>query len=217
MNVRSWQDRHRVQIRIMGRNDDWYIDRIQDLGQILLREPEEVELELIGTGEIPADTVLVIRSVLMQRSPKTRIVTNARSSLQHAAVLVWLLGDERLIRDDAKLFFREADLPDEAPEPKKSSWKDKKTFLDWLSDIDPEEGDYARVLQLIDDYLPVSELTGRFIDVEMLRQFGLIESGKVDNFLAAVFAPNSEPKQVSTSDVESSRPEQTETQRQLNK
>ena len=70
MNIKSWQDRHRVQFRIMWRNDDWYIDRIQDLGQILLNEPEEVELELIGTGEIPADTVLVIRSVLMQRAPK---------------------------------------------------------------------------------------------------------------------------------------------------
>jgi hypothetical protein len=216
MNVKSWQDRHRVQIRIMWRNDDWYIDRIQDLGQILLREPEEVELELIGTGEIPADTVLVLRSVLMQRSPKTRIVTNARSSLQHAAVLLWLLGDERLIRDDAKLFFREVDLPDEV-EPKKTSWNGKKSFLDWLSDVDPEEGDYARVLQLIDEYLPVDELTGRFIDVEMLRQFGLIESGKVDNFLATVFASAPEPKQVPTSDVEPKHPQEMETQRQLNK
>jgi hypothetical protein len=215
MNVRSWQDRHRVQIRIMWRNDDWYINRIQDLGQILLNEPEEVELELIGTGEIPADTVLVLRSVLMQRSPKTRIITNARSSLQHAAVLLWLLGDERLIRDDAKLFFREAELPDGEPEKKKTDWKDKKTFLDWLSDIDPEEGDYARVLQLIDEYLPVSELAGRFIDVEMLRQFGLIESGKVDNFLAAVFASNPELKQVPKTDGEPKS--SAEPQRQLNK
>lgn len=216
MNVRSWQDRHRVQIRIMWRNDDWYIDRIQDLGQILLREPEEVELELIGTGEIPADTVLVIRSVLMQRSPKTRIVTNARSSLQHAAVLLWLLGDERLIRDDAKLFFREAELPDEMPDKKKTDWKDKKTFLDWLSDIDPEEADYARVLQLIDEYLPVSELTGRFIDVEMLRQFGLVESGKVDNFLATVFASAAEATKL-PEDAEPKRDQKTNKQQQLNK
>jgi hypothetical protein len=151
----------------------------------------------------------------MQRSPKTRIVTNARSSLQHAAVLLWLLGDERVIRDDAKLFFREAELPDGEPEKKKTDWKDKKTFFDWLSDIDPEEGDYARVLQLIDEYLPVSELAGRFVDVEMLRQFGLIESGKVDTFLATVFAPKTEPKQVPASDVEPKHP--AETQRQLNK
>ncbi len=217
MNVKSWQDRHRVQIRIMWRNDDWYIDRIQDLGQILLNEPEEVELELIGTGEIPADTVLVIRSVLMQRSPKTRIVTNARSSLQHAAVLLWLLGDERVIRDDAKLFFREAELPDGETEKKKTDWKDKKNFLDWLSDIDPEEGDYVRVLQLIDEYLPVSELAGRFIDVGLLRQFGLIENRRVDDFLATVFASNPEPKQVSGNDVEPKHPLEAETQRQLNK
>ena len=213
MNVRSWQDRHRVQIRLMWRNDDWYIDRIQDLGQILLREPEEVELELIGTGEIPADTVLVIRSVLMQRSPKTRIVTNARSSLQHAAVLLWLLGDERLIRDDAKLFFREADLPDD--EPKKTDWKDKKTFIDRLSEVDPEEGDYARVLQLIDEYLPVNELAGRFIDVEALRQFGLIDNEKTDNFLATVFAAPEATRL--PDDAEPNRDQKTKDQQQLNK
>lgn len=215
MNVRSWQDRHRIQFRIAWRNSDHYLDRIQDLGQILLREPEEVELELIGTGEIPADTVLVIRSVLAQRSSKTRIVTNARSSLQHAAVLLWLLGDERHIRDDAKLFFREADLPDEEPEQKPSNWKDR----DASSDIDPEEGDYARVLQLIDEYLPVSELTGGFIDVGVLRQFGLIENEKVDHFLAAAFASTPEPKSVPSVDAEpqSNTTRNADEQRQLNK
>jgi hypothetical protein len=215
MNVRSWQDRHRVQFRITWRNDGQYLDRIQDLGQILLREPEEVELELIGTGEIPADTVLVLRSVLEQRSPKTRIITNARSSLQQAAVLLWLLGDERHIRDDAKLFFREADLPDEEPEQKQSNWKDRYDS----SDIDPEEGDYARVLQLIDEYLPVSELTGRFIDVDVLRQFGLIENEKVDNFLAAAFASTPERTSVSGLEAEpqSNPPKNADEPRQLNK
>ncbi|MEI9865870.1 MAG: hypothetical protein WDN00_15220 [Limisphaerales bacterium] len=47
----------------------------------------------------------MIRSVLGQRSPKTQVITNARSSLQNGSVLVWLLGDRRLIRDDARLFF----------------------------------------------------------------------------------------------------------------
>jgi hypothetical protein len=215
MNTRSWQDRHRVQFRITWRNDDWYLDRIQDLSQILLREPEEVELELIGTGEIPADTVLVIRSVLMERSPRTRIVTNARSSLQHAAVLLWLLGDQRLIRDDAKLFFRESELPDEMPEKKKNGWKDNPSFSD-SSDIDPEEADYARVLQLIDDYLPVSELAGRFIDVGVLRQFGLIENEKTDKLLATIFAPKPEAKNVPAIEPEPER-QQLANKQQLNK
>lgn len=216
MNARSWQDRHRLQIRIAWHNNAYYLDRIQDLEQIILREPEEVELELIGIGDIPADTALVIRSVLMKRQPKTRIITNARSSLQHAAVLVWLLGDERYIRDDAQLFFRKADLPDGEKETDKSGWQDAPIFCD-ASDVDPEENDYARVLQFINEYLPVSELTGRFIDVGLLRQFGLIENRKIDDFLAMVFASNPEPKQVRTSDAEPKHPQETETQRQLNK
>ena len=35
---------------------------------------------LLGEGEIPADWALLIRSILGQRSPKTQIITNARSS-----------------------------------------------------------------------------------------------------------------------------------------
>jgi hypothetical protein len=217
MNARSWQDRHRLQIRIAWHNNAYYLDRIQDLEQIILREPEEVELELIGIGEIPADTALVIRSVLMKRQPKTRIITNARSSLQHAAVLVWLLGDERYIRGDAQLFFRKAILPDDEKETEKTGWQDDPLLRDTFSDVDPEENDYARVLQLIDEYLPVSELTGRFIDVGLLRQFGLIENRQVDDFLATVFASNSEPKQVPTNDAEPKHPQEAETQRQLNK
>ena len=66
---------------------------------------------MVGMGEIPADTALLIRSVLLKRSPKTRIITNARNSLQGGSALVWLLGDKRIIRDDARLYFRRADVP----------------------------------------------------------------------------------------------------------
>lgn len=219
MNTRSWQDRHRLQIRIAWHNNAYYLDRIQDLEQIILREPEEIELELIGIGDIPPDTALVIRSVLTKRQPKTRIITNARSSLQHAAVLLWLLGDERYIRDDAQFFFRKPNLPDEEIKTDKTDWQDDPIFRDAFSDVDPEENDYAQVLQLINEYLPVNELTGRFIDVGLLRQFGLIENEEVDNFLATVFASNPEPKPVSPSDTESQQTKQQSDNptRQLNK
>ena len=53
---------------------------------------------------------------------------------------------------------------------------------------DPEEWDYLRVLQLINEFLPVKELAGRPIGLPLLRQFGLVENEKVDHFLAAVFS-----------------------------
>ena len=59
--------------------------------------------------------------------------------------------------------------------------------------FDPEEGDYARVLQIINEFLPVKEMAGRLICVPVLRQFGLIENEKVDSFLAAAFSKSPEP------------------------
>lgn len=61
-------------------------------------------------------------------------------------------------------------------------------YRDSCSMFDPDEGDYARVLQIIDEYLPVREMAGRLVGVPVLRQFGLIENEKVDSFLATVFS-----------------------------
>jgi len=47
-------------------------------------------------------------SLKLWPSPKTHLITNARSSLQGGAVLVWLMGDTSLIREDAKLYFRKS-------------------------------------------------------------------------------------------------------------
>jgi hypothetical protein len=58
----------------------------------LARKPRVLHLEMIGDGEVPADIALLIRSMLLNRSPAMEIVTNARSSLQGGSVLVWLLG-----------------------------------------------------------------------------------------------------------------------------
>src|SRR5205823_6450042 len=118
-------------------------------------------------------SVLLIRSILLGRSSRTHVTTNARSSLQGAAILVWLLGDTRLIREDAKLFFRSAG-PFEAGEDKQA-WKDRDCF----EDNDIGEADYVRVLHLINDFLPVKELAGSSIELSVLKQFGLVDTEKV--------------------------------------
>ena len=72
-------------------------------------------------------------------------------------------------------------------------WKeDEPRFCDSYSEVDPEEGDYARVLELINEFLPVKELAGRLVGVPVLRQFGLVENEKVDDFLATAFAKRPE-------------------------
>jgi hypothetical protein len=194
MKTSSRQRLRRFQLKLLGYGNCYYIERIGELEKELKKTPRNFQIDLIGVGEIPADSALLIRSVLMARSPKTRVITNARSSLQNGSVLVWLAGDTRIIREDAKVFFRRATIcEDEAPK-EEEVWKDDEPSIwDLSSEIDPEEGDYVRVLQLINEFLPVKEMAGRLIAVPELRQFGLVDNEKVDHFLAQAFAQEKEP------------------------
>ena len=189
MKKRSRQGLRRftVEVRSWGN----YVERIADLERTLAKKPRTLQIEIIGTDEIPADVALRFRTALMKRSPRTRIVTNAHSSLQGSSVLLWLLGDSRTIRDDARLYFRRTTWSEEDEVPENGG-PDEPVYRDSYSAIDPDEGDYARVLQLINEFLPVKEMAGRLIGAPVLRQFGLIENEKVDNFLATVFSKSPE-------------------------
>ena len=185
MKKQSRQGLRRFRVEVWSYSN--YVERIADLERALAKKPRKLLIEIVGTGEIPADVALRFRSALMERSPKTRIVTHARSSLQGGSVLLWLLGDSRTIRDDAKLYFRRTTLSEE-DEVQENGGPDEPRYRDSYSWLDPDEGDYARVLQIINEFLPVREMAGRFIGIPVLRQFGLVENEKVDNFLAAVFS-----------------------------
>src|SRR6266581_5677665 len=192
MKTRSRQGLRRFQVEVWSYGN--YVERIADLERQLLKKPRVLQIEIVGTGEIPADVALRFRSALMERSPKTRIVTHARSSLQGGSVLLWLLGDSRTIRDDARLYFRRTSLSEEDEVQENGVWKsDEPQYRDSYSWMDPEEGDYARVLELISEFLPVQEMAGRLIGVPVLRQFGLVENERVDHFLASCFRPDREP------------------------
>ena len=190
MKTRSRKSVRRFELKIKSYANSYYIDRITQLERVLARKPRSLQVDMIGSGEIPADAALLIRSVFMARSPKTQLITNARSSLQGGAVLVWLLGDHRSIRDDARVYFRHSCISeDEQAEPVEVLKNDGPTYRDSYSDDhDPEEWDYIQILQLINEFLPIKELAGRPVGVKLLRQFGLIENEKVDDFLVAAFS-----------------------------
>lgn len=171
----------------------YYVKKALKLEATLARKPKILRIEMIGDGEIPADTALLMRSILMKRSPGTKLVTNARSSLQGGSVLVWLLGDERIIRGDARVFFKRNPLADEDPvEVYAGLGAGAPKYKDSYSSIDPEDADYERMLQLINEYLPVNEFAGRIVGVPVLRDFGLVENDRVDDFLATAFSKSRE-------------------------
>ena len=112
MTTKSKSGLRGFQMKVLYHGNHYYIDRIADLEKALAKKPRRFQIDLIGAGEIPADWALLIRSILIQRGPRTQLITNARSSLQGGTVLVWLLGDKRLIRDDARVFFKRNPLAD---------------------------------------------------------------------------------------------------------
>jgi hypothetical protein len=188
MKTTSAQNHRHFQLSCLSYGS-YYIERVCQLEKMLARKPRSVEIELIGAGEIPADSALLLRSVLLARSAKTRVTTNARSSIQNGAVLIWLLGDSRMMREDACLYFRKSNLSDEEEAELNKPWTQKEEkYRDSFSEIEPDEADYSRVLQLINEFLPVKELAGRMIGAPILKQFGLIENEQVDGFLATAFA-----------------------------
>ena len=204
MKKQSRQGLRRFRVEVCSYGN--YVERIVELERLLARKPGVLRIEIVGTGEIPADVALRFRAALMERSPKTRIVTDARSSLQGGSVLLWLLGETRTIRGDAKLHFRHTTLSEDDVVPEKGVWKEvEPRYRDSYSEIDPDEGDYARVLQIINEFLPVKEMAGRLIGVPVLRQFGLVENERVDDFLATVFAKSPEPAKRSRNTMDQQR------------
>jgi len=190
MKKRSRQGLRRFQVEVRSWGN--YVQRIAELERALAKKPRVLRIEIVGTGEMPADVALRFRTALMERSLRTRIVTTAHSSLQGGSVLLWLLGDSRTIRGDARLYFRRSTWSEE-DEVRENGGPEEPAYRDSYSVVDPDEGDYARVLQLINEFLPVKEMAGRLIGAPVLRQFGLIENEKVDSFLAAVFSKSSRP------------------------
>jgi hypothetical protein len=185
----------KFRLKLPAYGGSYFIKKALKLEQLLARKPKVIYLEMIGDGEIPADTALLIRSILMKRFPGTQVVTNARSSLQGGSVLVWLLGDKRIIRDDARVFFKRNPLADEDPvEIYAGLGEAEQKYKDSYSSVDPEDADYARMLQMIDEFLPVKEFAGRVVNVGVLREFGLVETELVDNFLTNVFSKSEEAR-----------------------
>lgn len=185
MTKKSRLRRFRVEVRSWGN----YVEQIAELKRVLAKKPRTLQIEIVGTEEISADSALRFRAAWMERSSRTRILTNAQSTVQGGTALLWLLGDIRTIRGDAWLYFRRTTLSEDDEVRVNGEGESKEpAYRDSYSMFDADEGDYARVLQIINEYLPVKEMAGRLIGVPVLRQFGLIENDKMDRYLATVFS-----------------------------
>ncbi|HEY4416113.1 MAG TPA: hypothetical protein VGO57_10500 [Verrucomicrobiae bacterium] len=180
---------HRFPLNLLYYGNAYYLEQIVELEKVLARKPRRLQLDLMGSGEISAEWAMLIREILSQRSPKTCLITNARSTLKNGSVLVWLQGDQRLMTPNVRLFFREAEGAEEEPEGEAAKVWNESELKYANSESDPDEIAHARVLQLINEYLPVAELTGKMIGAATLREFGLVDNAQLDRFLTEAFRP----------------------------
>ena len=185
MKTETKREPRRFELRQLGFDDEYYLTRLIRLEETLAEEPELFQIDILGECAIPADTALLIRSILSQRSPRTQLITNARSSICGGSVLIWLQGDIRLIRDDAKVFFRRVDASELNDVKLVEPWNDPDADFDAPEEASPAEDEYARVLEHINEFLPVKEMAGRMIGVPVLRQFGLVDNEAMDQLLSS--------------------------------
>ena len=73
MKTRAKQSIRPFQLKLLNYGNQYYIDRVGDLEKALARRPRTFQIDLLGAGEMPADMALLIRSILLQRSPRTRL------------------------------------------------------------------------------------------------------------------------------------------------
>src|SRR5438876_1145601 len=104
MKKRSRQGLRRFCVEVWSWGN--YVERIAELERTFVKKLRVFRIELVGAGEILVDVALRFCTVLMERSAKTRIVTNAYFSLQGGSVLFWLLGDSCTIWEDVWFYFR---------------------------------------------------------------------------------------------------------------
>jgi hypothetical protein len=195
MKTKTRPGLRRFELKLLGYGNAYYIERVARLEAALARKPRQLQIDMIGEGEIPADTAMLFRSVLSQRSSRTLIITNARSSLQGGSVLVWLSGDCRLIRKHARIFFRPTTYSEgQNPDDGKVWDEEELHYVEPDSVVDPEEADYARVLKVINEYLPVKEFAGKIVELTALRRLGLVDCETLEDILNTALSKPHPPK-----------------------
>lgn len=157
------------------------------LESALEKDPSIFNLQLIGPSVMASDKALMLYDALMQRSPKTRLITYARSCLLDAAVLLWLAGNERKIRETAWIQMDSLErLLDTEPwkNPEVSRRRSINKFLTepaWVTD-------YRTAARILNEYLPLEEIADRPIYKQELVEMGLLTSSEEERHLAACFS-----------------------------
>lgn len=147
-----------------------------------LHDPKisEIILVFIGVHHLLEDSVLLLRSLLLDRRPGVILTAKVYSSLATPDLLLYLMADRRLILNpDAHFWFRCSDslpsvIDDElmmmGMEPcRKSSFRSL---------------DRQRIRELVSEHVNLEDVRDKMVSSDEMAELGLVDGGPIDEVLA---------------------------------
>lgn len=194
---------------------------VETLQKALAKRPRQLVLRFLGVCRMGSDPALVIHHVLSQRDPAIQVHADAWSPIAGPGVILWLAADTRALRPDAWIWFRGPRGSRPGFDPATPMLRNPDAWKGEDEDEEDEPGFFRRlrmevrvsafdqpaVLQIIGRYLPALELANQPIPPSVLREFGLLDDGRLDRALTAAFAagskesptPDASPRETSSS------------------
>ncbi len=169
---------------LLNLHSDSGCEMFQKVRHALRKKPRTLKLELVGAGEFSQDMVLATHSLLIEaKRGGLKLTTQAHSSLCNGSLLLWLIGDKRIIRSNTAFF--EVDGIDEQSDDDSDCMSEEDTpFLNRQERV--YQSNFREIIRLINEYLPVKELAGRRLEMRELTDYGLLDSEAGDLQLLAL-------------------------------
>lgn len=145
-----------------------------------------VHLELVGPALMCHDTALMLYHELRSRPRVGHLHIHSHTCLFDGAVLLWLAGDSRTLRPDG--WIQLSEIPCTPPTGRAS----RPGGVDYCeaiaaSEERPADTDLRRIMDHLDEWLPVHEIAGLRLFPNELRDLGLLASEAEEKMLAGYF------------------------------
>jgi hypothetical protein len=155
----------------------------QTVKSALAKKPKILSIDLVGVRQISQDIVLAIWD-LVQDAKKggLKVITRAYSSLYDGSLLLLLIGDIRRIRKNTAFIqldsLKRLESTDFSDLPRKLCVIDEPAWL----------FNYRHVVKIMNHYIPVEELADKRLPMEVLGEYGLLDSVEEETELVKLFS-----------------------------
>jgi len=172
------------QVVLLDLQSDTGCEMFRKVRLALRNKPKALRLELVGAGEFSQDIVLAIHSLLIDaKKGGLKLTTQAHSSLYNGSLLLWLVGEKRIIRSNTA-FFEVDRTEDEEDDDLDFISEERTPFLNRREMV--YQSNFKEIVRLIDEYIPVKELAGQRLEMKELSEYGLVDSESTDKQLLAL-------------------------------